>query len=119
MRLTMKAVGTAMFFMFLFLLGSPELAQAAVGGKITGTVKDQTNAVIPGATVTALNTATGVKQSKLPEGSPLLDKSGDRVFANGPAISRRGQWRLPDHESSQRVCVDAPRRLLSAPQCER
>ena len=63
MRLTMKAVGTAKFFMFLFLLGSPELAQAAVGGKITGTVKDQTNAVIPGATVTALNTATGVKQT--------------------------------------------------------
>ena len=34
-----------------------------IGGKITGTVKDQTNAVIPGATVTALNTATGIKQT--------------------------------------------------------
>ena len=34
-----------------------------VGGKITGTVKDQTSAVIPSATVTALNTATGVKQT--------------------------------------------------------
>lgn len=34
-----------------------------VEGKITGTVKDQTNALIPGAAVTALNTATGVKQT--------------------------------------------------------
>lgn len=36
---------------------------AEVGGKITGVVKDQTNAVIAGATVAAVNTATGVKQT--------------------------------------------------------
>ena len=34
-----------------------------VGGKITGTVKDQTNAVIPGATVVAIRAATGTKQT--------------------------------------------------------
>jgi Carboxypeptidase regulatory-like domain len=39
------------------------IAWADVGGKITGTVKDQTNAVIPGATVVAVNAATGVKQA--------------------------------------------------------
>jgi Carboxypeptidase regulatory-like domain len=38
-------------------------AWADVGGKITGTVKDQTNAVIAGATVVAVNTATQVKQT--------------------------------------------------------
>ena len=47
-------------FSFFFLLNT---ARADVGGKITGTVKDQTNAVIPGAAVVALNTATGVKQA--------------------------------------------------------
>ena len=41
------------------------LMHADVGGKITGTVKDQTNAVIPGATVTALNTATEIKQTTI------------------------------------------------------
>jgi len=36
---------------------------ADVGGKITGTVKDQTNAAIDGVTVEVVNTATGVKQA--------------------------------------------------------
>src|SRR5579872_7371657 len=44
----------------LFLLNT---AWADVGGKITGVVKDQTDAVIAGATVVAVNTATGVKQT--------------------------------------------------------
>jgi Carboxypeptidase regulatory-like domain len=44
----------------LFLLN---VAWADVGGKITGVVKDHTDAVIPGATVIALNAATGVKQT--------------------------------------------------------
>jgi len=46
--------------LFLFLLNA---AWADVGGKITGLVKDQTDAVIAGATVVATNTATGVKQT--------------------------------------------------------
>jgi hypothetical protein len=36
-------------------------ARAEVGGKITGVVKDQTGAVIPGVTVVISNTQTGVK----------------------------------------------------------
>jgi len=44
----------------LFLLNA---ALADVGGKITGVVKDQTDAVIAGATVVAVNTASGVKQT--------------------------------------------------------
>ena len=53
-----NALLTALSFFFLL-----NTARADVGGKITGTVKDQTNAVIPGAAVVALNTATGVKQT--------------------------------------------------------
>jgi hypothetical protein len=47
-------------FSLFFLLS---VARADAGGKITGIVKDQTNAVIPGATVVAMNTATGLKQT--------------------------------------------------------
>src|SRR5208282_2225308 len=35
---------------------------AAVGGRITGTVKDPTGASLSGASVVAINSATGVKQ---------------------------------------------------------
>jgi hypothetical protein len=38
-------------------------ARAEVGGKITGVVKDQSDAVIASATVVAINTATGVKET--------------------------------------------------------
>lgn len=38
-------------------------AMASTGGSISGVVKDVTGGVIPDATVTALNTATGIKQT--------------------------------------------------------
>jgi hypothetical protein len=44
-----------------FLL--PYITRAQAGGKITGFVKDASNAVIPGAGVMALNTATGINQT--------------------------------------------------------
>jgi hypothetical protein len=47
--------------LFCVLLIPPAWSQS--GGKITGTVKDQTNGAIPGATVVVVNIATGVKQS--------------------------------------------------------
>lgn len=56
-NMKLKSILLAAFSLW-FLLGT---ARAQVGGKITGIVKDQTNAVIPGATVVALNIATGVK----------------------------------------------------------
>src|ERR1700722_8298464 len=54
-------------FVFLFLslvlhFGFSRQALAAVGGSISGTVKDPSGAVVPKATVTAVNTDTGVKQ---------------------------------------------------------
>jgi hypothetical protein len=39
------------------------LVWADIGGRITGTVTDQTGAVIPGATAVLVNTATGVSQT--------------------------------------------------------
>lgn len=59
MRLTVKRALLAACSI-LFLLN---VVRADVGGKIAGVVKDQTDAVIPGATVIAVNTATGVKQT--------------------------------------------------------
>ncbi len=44
------------------LLAAPA-GRAQVGGKITGVVKDQTDSVIAGATVVAVNTVSGVKQT--------------------------------------------------------
>ncbi len=50
--------------MFLALLpGLASLTYAAVGGAISGTVKDRTGAVIPKATVTATNIDTGIRQT--------------------------------------------------------
>jgi Carboxypeptidase regulatory-like domain/TonB dependent receptor len=44
------------------LLLLPLVADAQVGGRITGTVKDQTGAPLSGAAVGAINSATGVRQ---------------------------------------------------------
>src|SRR6187200_2267529 len=46
----------------LFLLGSHAAnAQVGGGGSIQGTVRDSSNAPVPGATVTATHVATGVE----------------------------------------------------------
>ena len=58
MKITVRS-GMLIALLLSMLAGA---ARADVGGKITGTVKDQTNAAIPGAAVTALNTTTGLKQ---------------------------------------------------------
>jgi hypothetical protein len=51
------------FFLVASLLLLAAVAQGSGEGKITGTVMDQSSAVIPGATVVALETATGVKRT--------------------------------------------------------
>jgi len=60
------SVAPARFFFSLLvlalLLGFPQWAGAAAGGSISGTVKDPSGLVVPKATVTATNTATGVMQ---------------------------------------------------------
>lgn len=49
----------------------PALAQIGGAGTIQGTVADPTGAVIPGATVTATNLATGVGRSRQTTGAGL------------------------------------------------
>jgi len=53
----------------------PGLVRAAVGGSISGTVKDQTGAVIAGAAVTATNSDTGVRNAT------ATDNRGAYTFA--------------------------------------
>ena len=59
----MKLTARTALLVALSVLFQLNAAWADVGGKITGVVKDQTDAVIAGATVIAVNTATGVKQT--------------------------------------------------------
>jgi hypothetical protein len=60
----------AFFLAFLFLLTCPTLkAQTSGTGSIEGTVTDSTGAVLPGATVTATNSDTGVKTTAVSTGS--------------------------------------------------
>ena len=40
-----------------------QAAWSSVTGRVSGTVNDPTGAVVPGATVTAVNTETGIKQT--------------------------------------------------------
>lgn len=75
-------------------LFSLNVAWADVGGKITGVVKDRTEAVIAGATVIAVNAATGVKQTTktdaqgsytfpvLPVGQYEIDVTADGFKSN-------------------------------------
>lgn len=67
----------------VFLTGHPAFGQA-VGGRIAGSVKDATGAVIPGSNVTLTNVETGVSQSA------TSNESG--VF-NFPTVSI-GQYQL-------------------------
>lgn len=56
--------GWAGLFLALLLVAGSAKGQAAVTGTISGTVADQTGAVVPGATVTATNTETGIVSTK-------------------------------------------------------
>ncbi len=59
----MNRAGAKLFLQVTVILLMSHAVLADVGGKITGTVKDQTDAAIGGATVSAVNAATGVKQT--------------------------------------------------------
>jgi len=63
--ITRAAVFLAFVFIVIFALSATSaIAQTAGEGAITGTVKDATGAVIPNATVTAQNVATGVETTR-------------------------------------------------------
>jgi hypothetical protein len=54
---------TRLFLCVLLGLWSPLAAFAGVGGRISGTVKDASGYVVPKATVSITNTATGIRQA--------------------------------------------------------
>src|SRR5271168_2500074 len=60
----LRAGATALALVLCLALGT----WAGTGGSISGTVKDSSGAAIPRATVTALNTATGVRTAVTTDG---------------------------------------------------
>lgn len=62
-RRTWATLFPAALFLLVSLLTSGAQAQTANTGAITGVVKDQTGAVVPGATVTATNVGTNAARS--------------------------------------------------------
>jgi hypothetical protein len=70
-----KSAGRFLWFLFVSafaLLAAPRaLAQIGGAGSIQGVVTDATGAVLPGATVTATNVATGVKTERQTTGAGL------------------------------------------------
>ena len=74
-------------FWLLFSMSSPLLSQIAGTGAISGTVKDPSGAVIPGASIRARNVATGevrqaVSSSRGEYTVQLLEPGRYEVIAN-------------------------------------
>lgn len=59
----MRQIRAMIVFLLVAVFAGGFAAQAEVGGKITGVVKDQSGAVIPGAAVVVTNAQTGAKLS--------------------------------------------------------
>src|SRR5439155_21047230 len=76
-------------FLFLTLTGTALYAQAVSTAQISGTVKDQSGAVLPGVEVSVIQTATGLKRS-VP-----TDETGSYVLTNLPIGPYRLEAALP------------------------
>ena len=60
MRVSLRRSGATAAVVLVLLLAGTRLASAQAGtASLTGTVKDGQGAVLPGATITVTNTATG------------------------------------------------------------
>jgi len=59
------------YLLVYFVLGFAALASAQVGGSLSGTVRDESGAVIPGATVTATNTGIGTTFTSITDSQGL------------------------------------------------
>jgi hypothetical protein len=88
-RRTLAALFPSALFLLISLLTTGALAQTANTGSITGVVKDQAGAVVPGATVTAINIGTNATRS--------TTTSDEGVYEITPLVP-----------GSYRVEVDAP-----------
>src|SRR6185437_17086268 len=62
---------TSILCLFVFLVGFLPKLEAQIGGQgaISGTVQDNTGAVIPNASITAVNVNTGVRTTRVSSGS--------------------------------------------------
>jgi Carboxypeptidase regulatory-like domain/TonB dependent receptor len=67
-RRTLPALFTLLLLLTLSVFTGSVLAQTANTGVITGTVKDQTGAVVPGATVKAINIGTNAERTAVTSG---------------------------------------------------
>src|SRR5262245_39230275 len=83
-------------FTAFLALAAPLAAQIGGGGTIKGTVLDPTGAVVPGATVTAINLATGVETRRETTAAGLY------VIAPLPA----GAYKLTAASSGFRTVVE-------------
>jgi hypothetical protein len=88
-----RAFGIAVLFAALISISATLFAQAV--GTISGTIKDGTGAVIPGATVTALNQGTGVTREA------LSDDSGHYALPLLPVGTYNLSTALPGFRSAQ------------------
>ena len=77
----------------VLLSGSAVLAQVGSTAQITGTVRDDSGGVLPGADVTAIQTATGVRRSV------VTNESGSYVLSNLPIGPYRLEVALPGFRS--------------------
>ena len=73
-----KRYGGAWLLLAVFLLHASIASAQTETGRITGVVRDATGAVLPGATVTAKGTATGITRTL------QSDDAGQYLFANLP-----------------------------------
>lgn len=92
-----KHLGMAVFVL-LVLAAAPSLAMAQTGtSRITGTVRDSSGALIPGATVAAKNEATGVSYSQ------TTTDAGFYAFPSLPVGSYTITVELPGFKTSQKT----------------
>src|SRR5580693_7217505 len=75
--------------LLVFVVGT---GWAQVGGRLTGTVKDESNAVIGGASIVVRNTATAIKQSTTTDSQgaysfPVLAVGQYEVEINAPGFT--------------------------------
>lgn len=82
--------------MFSSMFSSGALAQSQTTGRITGTVKDEKGAVVPGAEVTVNSKATGDARAATADSEgnyivPLLPPGVYQVTIK-PTASRRPRW---------------------------
>src|SRR6266699_3929198 len=84
-----RRAGASVLLGFLFVLGSFSVLWAQGTAQISGTVKDQTGAVLPGVQVTATQTATSLARSV------VTDETGSYVLPNLPVGPYKLEATLP------------------------